>query len=104
MKTTFIRWTIDKPWQSIGLALVLSIILCSGVRFLHVEDDIMKMLPQDLRWYFTEFDPFAPDCKFSDCTHTHEPQCAVKQALEQGNILESRYQSYCRLLQSLQEQ
>jgi predicted RND superfamily exporter protein len=48
MKTTFINWTIDKPWRSIGLALVLSIILGSGVRFLHVEDDIMKMLPQDL--------------------------------------------------------
>ena len=48
MKTRLINWTIQKPWQSIGLALLLTAILGGGVQFLHVEDDIMKMLPQDL--------------------------------------------------------
>ncbi|UCD38343.1 MAG: MMPL family transporter [Fidelibacterota bacterium] len=48
MKKRFIAWTVDHPRQSIGLAVVLSLILASGVSFLHIEDDIMKMLPEDI--------------------------------------------------------
>lgn len=53
----------------------------------------------DLRRYYREFD--AHQCAFSDCTHTHEPDCAVKQAVTSGAISESRYQSYARILASL---
>jgi len=48
MKQKFIRWTIQHPWQSIVLAIGLSLFIASGVRFIHIEDDIMKMLPDDL--------------------------------------------------------
>ncbi|MFB0515361.1 MAG: RND family transporter [Candidatus Neomarinimicrobiota bacterium] len=48
MKRKFIAWTLNHPRQSIGLAVVMSLILASGVWFLHIEDDIMKMLPEDI--------------------------------------------------------
>ena len=48
MKQQFIRWTLERPRLSIGLAVVLSLILASGVLFIHIEDDIMKMLPEDI--------------------------------------------------------
>ena len=48
MKQKFINWTIERPLQSIVLSIGLSLVLISGVRFIHVEDDLMKMLPQDI--------------------------------------------------------
>ncbi len=48
MKQKFIDWTVNRPRQSISLAVVLSLILTSGMSFLHIEDDIMKMLPEDI--------------------------------------------------------
>ncbi|MFC1543349.1 RND family transporter [Candidatus Neomarinimicrobiota bacterium] len=48
MKKKFIAWTLNRPRQSIGLAVVMSLIMVSGVWFLHIEDDIMKMLPEDI--------------------------------------------------------
>ena len=53
----------------------------------------------DLRRYYHEFD--SHQCAFSDCTHTHEPDCAVKQAVTSGAIPEARYESYARILASL---
>lgn len=47
--------------------------------------------------YFTDITEIATRCKFSDCTHTHEPGCAVKEALEQGLIDPQRYESYLSL-------
>jgi ribosome biogenesis GTPase len=54
---------------------------------------------EDLAWHFVEMRPHLSDCRFSSCTHTHEPDCAVKAAVEAGAISEIRYDSYCRLLQ-----
>jgi ribosome biogenesis GTPase len=53
----------------------------------------------DLRRYYHEFTGY--QCAFSDCTHTHEPDCAVKQALERGAISQARYESYVRILAPL---
>lgn len=47
--------------------------------------------------YFVEFLDHVPSCKFPDCTHTHEDNCAVKQAVERGEIQPERYESYVRL-------
>ena len=52
-----------------------------------------------LRLYFPEFEEFAVHCKFSDCSHSHEPGCAVKAAVEEGEIPKDRYDSYIRLLE-----
>jgi ribosome biogenesis GTPase len=55
--------------------------------------------PSDmLDWCFREFRPFLDQCFFAGCTHTHEPDCAVREALEQGAISAARYDSYVKLL------
>lgn len=56
------------------------------------------MEPEELTSYFKEIFHFSKDCRFSNCTHTHEPGCAVLQALEDHYIAQSRYQSYLSML------
>ncbi len=53
--------------------------------------------PEELDAYFPELRERVPDCQFSDCTHVHEPGCAVLLALETGDIHPDRYQSYLRM-------
>jgi ribosome biogenesis GTPase len=53
--------------------------------------------PEDLPWYFVEMRPYLSDCRFSSCSHTHEPGCAVVGAVEAGAISPQRHDSYCRL-------
>ena len=67
-----------------------------GVRELAVEMDAAE-----LTWYFPELAELAPKCKFNDCTHTHEPGCAVHIAAENGQINPRRYQSYLRILETI---
>ena len=53
--------------------------------------------PEELDGYFPELRPLVSQCQFSDCTHVHEPGCAVLAALEEGEIHPERYHSYLRL-------
>jgi ribosome biogenesis GTPase len=53
--------------------------------------------PDELDGYFREIRPLVQDCAFSDCTHMHEPGCAVVQAVEEGKIDPGRYESYLRI-------
>ncbi len=52
---------------------------------------------QGLDIHFPEMRPYIPECKFAACTHQHEPACAVKHAIETGNITQARYESYLRI-------
>lgn len=52
---------------------------------------------EELDAYFREMAPLVAECQFSDCTHSHEPGCAVRQAVEDGRIDPRRYDSYLRL-------
>ena len=52
---------------------------------------------EELPGLFTDFAPFIKDCRFADCTHINEPDCSLKQALEEGKIQSSRYCSYKKL-------
>ena len=61
------------------------------------------MEPEELTSYFKEIFHFSKDCRFSNCTHTHEPGCAVLQALENHYIAQSRYQSYLSMLNDKDE-
>ena len=61
------------------------------------------MEPEELTSYFKEIFRFSKDCRFSNCTHTHEPGCAVLKALEDHYIAESRYQSYLSMLEDKDE-
>jgi len=53
--------------------------------------------PEEIDGYFPELRELVPHCQFSDCTHTHEPGCAVLEALEKGKVHPDRYESYLRL-------
>lgn len=53
--------------------------------------------PEEMDAYFPELAPLVAECQFSDCTHEHEPGCAVRAALEAGKIHPERYESYLRL-------
>ena len=59
--------------------------------------------PEELTSYFPEIFRFSKDCRFSNCTHTHEPGCAVLQALEDHYIAQSRYQSYLSMMEDKEE-
>ena len=61
------------------------------------------MEPEELTSYFKEIFRFSQDCRFSNCTHTHEPGCAVLKALEDHLISQSRYQSYLSMLNDKDE-
>ena len=53
---------------------------------------------EQIREGFKEFAPLAPGCRFADCTHVHEPGCAVRAAVEGGSLSGARYESYLRIL------
>ena len=55
------------------------------------------ILKENLQYAFADFAPYLGECQFHDCSHRAEPGCAVRQALEQGKIQKSRYESYLRL-------
>lgn len=57
----------------------------------------------DLAHCFPEFRPFLGLCKFQDCSHQHEPHCAVRAAVESGQISRERYESYSKLREELSE-
>ncbi len=58
---------------------------------------------EELTSYFREIFEFSKQCRFSDCTHTHEPGCAVLKAVEDHFIAQSRYQSYLSMLDDKDE-
>ncbi len=58
---------------------------------------------EDLGHYFIEFRNYIPDCRFNSCTHYHEPDCAVRDAVEKKEISAERYQSYINLLLTVEE-
>jgi ribosome biogenesis GTPase len=53
---------------------------------------------------FPEFRPLIHDCRFADCTHTVEPECAIKEAIRGGTVGQGRYDSYVKLREELAEQ
>ena len=72
-------WVVDTP----------------GIRQLQLWD----VAAFEVEAYFREFRPFVAGCRFPDCTHTHESNCAVKAAVTDGLIAPSRYHGYLRILQ-----
>ena len=60
---------------------------------------VVDIEKEELSGYFAEFSILKKNCKFNNCLHTNEPQCAVKSALEAGEIAPSRYKSYLQLLE-----
>lgn len=60
---------------------------------------VVDMAPEEIGHYFVEFRELRTSCKFHNCLHQHEPKCAVKEAVDRGEISPSRYRSYLQLLE-----
>ena len=64
---------------------------------------LVEMEKQELSDYFAEFFALKSDCKFHNCIHVNEPHCAVKNAIAEGEIANSRYKSYLSMLEEEEE-
>ncbi len=65
------------------------------------EFGIWNLRKDELALFFDEFLEYFYDCQFTDCTHTHEPHCAVKAAVQEGKISEARYMNYLSIYDTL---
>jgi ribosome biogenesis GTPase len=75
-----------------------TIIDTPGIR----EFGLWSMDAETLRGYFQEFDDYTGACHFNDCTHTHEPRCAIKEAVDAGELSGARYETYLRLVDEME--
>ncbi len=55
---------------------------------------VFDLEKEDIKWYYPEFEPLQDKCRFLGCNHIHEPDCAVKKAVEEGTISPIRYENY----------
>ena len=62
------------------------------------EFGLIQYKPEEIRDYFPELRKYNNQCRFSDCSHTHEPGCKVLEALEGGEIAPHRYDNYLNIL------
>jgi ribosome biogenesis GTPase len=77
LKLSFGGWVVDTP----------------GIR----QMELWNVVPDEVEGFFLEFHPFLRECRFPNCSHTHESQCGVKRAVVRGLITHQRYESYCRI-------
>lgn len=82
----FFEWTdnsyiIDTPW----------------IRSL----ELLELSKTDLKYYFSEFEKFTKLCQYKDCSHSHEPDCGIKNAVAKWGLSISRYNNYIRILNTL---
>ena len=86
-------------WSSLRqLADGTRIIDTPGIRALGLE----RLDAEQVRASFADLREAAGRCRFTDCSHQHEPDCAVRTAVAEGRIRAARYASYLRILQSLE--
>jgi ribosome biogenesis GTPase len=78
LKLDFGGWVVDTP----------------GIR----QFELWDIIPEEVEGFFPEFHPYVPLCAFPDCTHTHEDDCAIKDAVARRQISERRYVSYLGLI------
>ena len=64
---------------------------------------VFNLEKEELESLYSEFEPYRKHCRFTPCSHTHEPDCAVKEALEQGEISRVRYENYQQIYEELKE-
>lgn len=74
-----------------------AVIDTAGVR----EFGLFQVPPRELTWLFPDLAAASRDCRFPDCSHTHEPGCAVEQAVEEGRVAAFRYDSYLKILETM---
>ena len=62
---------------------------------------VFDMEKEELEQYYPEFDEYRDNCRFNGCSHTHEPGCGVKEAIEVGDISKERYENYKLIYEEL---
>ena len=62
------------------------------------EFGLIQYKPEEIRDYFPEIRQFNNKCRFNDCSHTHEPGCLVREAVENGEIAAHRYENYLNII------
>ncbi len=65
------------------------------------EFGVLHIKPWELSHYFVEFKPYIEACRFPTCTHDHEPDCGVRQGVEDGGVSGGRYQRYLNILDAI---
>ena len=58
---------------------------------------LWDIIPQEIAGFFRDIRPFVSQCRYPDCTHSHETECAVKDAVADGQLDARRYESYCQM-------
>ena len=58
---------------------------------------LWDVIPDEVAGFYRDLRPYVSACRYADCTHTHEDDCAVKHAVADGRLDERRYESYCHL-------
>jgi len=100
LATSEISEVVDKGRHTTRVAELIALDLAGGGYVADTpgirELGLWQFPLDELDWCFREFRPFLNECYFSSCTHTHEPDCAVRAAMAAGQISEERYQSYTR--------
>lgn len=76
-----------------------AVIDTAGVR----EFGLYGIPERDVGWLFRDIAAIAPACRYPDCSHTHEPDCAVREAALAGEMALFRYDAYLRILESLKD-
>ena len=66
-------------------------------------DQMDVILKEELQYSFPDFGPYIGKCRFDDCSHRKEPDCAVRAALEAGDIQPTRYDSYLKLYEKMSQ-
>jgi len=61
---------------------------------------LWDVIPEEVAGFFRDLRPYVSQCRFPDCTHTHEADCAVKDGVADGRLDARRYESYCQLFAS----
>ncbi|MFM8981250.1 MAG: ribosome small subunit-dependent GTPase A [Planctomycetia bacterium] len=82
----------------VELAAGGAVIDTAGVR----EFGLFQVPARELTWLFPDLAQAGRDCRFPDCSHTHEPGCAVEQAVEEGRVAAFRYDSYLKILETME--
>lgn len=75
--------------------------LADTAGFSSLDEKFLPITAKELPYYYKDFITYLPKCKFKSCTHTNEPDCAVKNAIKSGEIDKKRYERYLTIYQNL---
>jgi ribosome biogenesis GTPase len=64
---------------------------------------LLQVEPEEVSGYFTDIKQYAEGCQFNNCLHRNEPNCAVKEAVENAKIAPTRYENYLNIIDNIRD-